>query len=209
MTKVEELAFDIVHHTQEIYRKVLDCMARPGKINGIQNSLIGIEDLPQISKPLLGLAYTLLDREVNFRVITDGCHKIETYMTRKTYSLPAYQNDVDYLFIETTLTDEEIIHVMDEVKIGTLEDPHLSTTILMKVDSLSSSYLETGQRLTLKGPGIQTEKTIYISGLSAKWLLERKRINHEFPLGIDMILVDKNGSVVAFPRTTIIESECV
>ncbi|WP_175640478.1 phosphonate C-P lyase system protein PhnH [Metabacillus schmidteae] len=206
MTKVEEKSFDIVHHTQSIYRHVLDSMARPGKVNSLENALVSIEDIPGLSKPLLGLAYTLIDREVNFRVIANQHSSVEKHIVRKTFGVLTHKNSADYLLIEKPLTPVEIMNVIEECKIGTLEDPHASTTILMTVDSISSDE-EEGQHLTLKGPGIQTERSIYVRGLSLEWLLYRKKLNREFPLGIDMILVSRDGHVVSFPRTTIIESE--
>jgi alpha-D-ribose 1-methylphosphonate 5-triphosphate synthase subunit PhnH len=208
MIKADEKTFDLVHDTQEIYRNILDCMARPGKINSIEKSTAGIEEVSGISQALLGLAYTLVDREVSFHVISTNDKTIEKHIHRKTYSLSSSRNDVDYLFIEQALSKEEIENVMGQVRFGTLEDPHLSTTILFTVDGLSKTN-ETGKKLKLKGPGIESQETIFISGLPPEWLFEREKVNKEYPLGVDMIMVTKSGDVVAFPRTTIIESECV
>ncbi len=206
MTKVEEYSFDLVHHTQSIYRHVLDSMARPGKINSLENGLQGIEEIPGFSKPLLGLAYTLIDREVTFRVISNQQSFVEKHIVRKTFGVITHKNNADYVLIEKPLTPVEILNVIEECRVGTLEDPHASTTILMTIDSISSDEKK-GKRLTLRGPGVQTEKNIFVRGFSLEWLTCRKKLNREFPLGIDMILVSRDGHVVSFPRTTIIESE--
>ena len=208
MLKVEGKTFDFVHDTQDIYRKLLDCMARPGKINCIKDSLIGIEEISGISQSLVALAYTLVDREVTFHVKAENRQTVEKHISRRTYSKSSQGNDAQYLFIEKYLSNEDIQKVMGEVQFGTLEDPHLSTTIILVIDSLSATP-EYEQKLELKGPGIQTSRTLYLNGLSPQWLIDRKIVNAEFPLGVDMILVSKSGSVAALPRTTIIESECV
>ncbi|HCW91511.1 MAG TPA: carbon-phosphorus lyase subunit PhnH, partial [Marinobacter sp.] len=38
-------------------------------------------------------------------------------------------------------------------------------------------------------------------GLTSQWLAERARWNRNFPMGVDLILVD-DTQVVALPRTT-------
>lgn len=208
MQKAKEQLFDRVHDTQEIYRHLLDCMARPGKIKSIEKNVGEIEVVQGISQSLLGLAYTLVDREVSFHVISANQAMVAKHLNRKTFSPAVRLHDADFLLIEKDLSNEEIQGVMDGVRIGTLEDPHLSTTLLITVDRLSEEE-ECGIKLRLKGPGIQHEKTMYLDGLSVQWLMERKRVNQEFPLGIDMILATKSGQVMALPRTTIVESEGV
>ena len=204
MTKVEP--FDAVNHTQQIYRKLLDCMARPGKVNSIEPYLVQDDHESLFSKPLLSLAYTLVDREVSFHVISDLKEKAEQYIYWQTFSQAAELHEAHYVFIGKQLSDSEIQSVMNEVKAGTLEDPHLSATILIQVNTLTDSPGD-GMKLKLTGPGIQGTREVYADGMSSGWITERKKINSEFPLGVDMILTTSSGEIMAIPRTTLIEKE--
>jgi alpha-D-ribose 1-methylphosphonate 5-triphosphate synthase subunit PhnH len=204
MIKVEP--FDAVNNTQQIYRKLLDCMARPGKVNSIEPYLVQDDHESLFSKPLLSLAYTLVDREVSFHVISDLKEKAEQYIYWQTFSQAAELREAHYVFIGKQLSDSEIQSVMNEVKAGTLEDPHLSATILIQVNTLTDSPGD-GMKLKLTGPGIQGTRYVYADGLPSAWITERKKINSEFPMGVDMILTTSSGEIMAIPRTTVIERE--
>jgi alpha-D-ribose 1-methylphosphonate 5-triphosphate synthase subunit PhnH len=204
MTKVEP--FDAVYDTQQIYRKLLDCMARPGKVNSIEPYLVQDDHESLFSKPLLSLAFTLVDREVSFHVISDLKEKAEQYIYWQTFSKAAELHEAHYVFIGKQLSDSEIQSVMNEVKAGTLEDPHLSATILIQVNTLTDSPGD-GMKLKLTGPGIQGTREVYADGMPSAWIAERKKINSEYPLGVDMILTTSSGEIMAIPRTTLIVRE--
>lgn len=206
MQKAEKTSFDIVHGTQAIYRKLLDGMARPGKINFIAPIISSVEQVEDFPPALLGLAYTLVDREASFTVLSNQKEEIEKHIHWKTLSPAVAVTEAEYVFIDQALEKEAIEQVMGSLRTGTLENPHESTTLLLAVESFSEEAV-TGQKLTLRGPGIQHSHEIHVTGFSIDWLVERKRINSEFPIGIDMILVSRAGEVLAIPRTTVIEWE--
>ncbi|PZO26136.1 MAG: hypothetical protein DCE88_13015 [Betaproteobacteria bacterium] len=58
----------------------------------------------------------------------------------------------------------------------------------------------------LKGPGIEQENTLHVTGLNEAWLQRRAFWNAAFPTGVDFILVSEN-QVVALPRTTQVQGE--
>ena len=60
-----------------------------------------------------------------------------------------------------------------------------------------------GYPLLLKGPGIQSEMTLLINGISAAFWELRKEKN-QYPFGWDIFLVG-NDQVVGLPRTTDVE----
>ncbi len=207
MTKVD-LMFNDVHDTQQIYRKLLDCMARPGKLNSIEPFVQSLEHGDLLPKPLLSLAYTLVDREVSFHVISDQTENIQKYIHWQTFSPYADLHEADYVFIGKQLCNDEIGDLMKRLMIGTLEDPHLSATILIAVNALTEGPGD-GVKLRISGPGIQGVKEVYADGLPIAWIEERNKLNSEFPLGIDMILTTDTGEMMAIPRTTMIESEAI
>lgn len=81
---------------------------------------------------------------------------------------------------------------------GTLSEPEQGATVILSVDSLQD---RTDFPLILRGPGIDGQQPLAIRGLHGDWLSARVRWNRNFPMGVDLILVD-NSQVVALPRTT-------
>lgn len=203
MTKVN---FDIVHNTQTIYRKLLDCMARPGKVENIFDVTKSLDNESRISPMLEALALTLIDREVSYAFLPNLDTAGKRYIQWKTFSVEQSISEADYIFIQGLLPDEEISQVMKQVKRGTLADPHVSATLIICVKEISK-MAEVGRKLSLEGPGIKDKTTIHVAGLSATWINERKEVNKEFPIGVDMIFVTEMGDMIAIPRTTRIESE--
>lgn len=200
-------SFEQVHDSQMIYRKLLDCMARPGKIQTIRESIGKIEGQKSFSHALLALAVALIDREVTFHLLPEGNEDIARYLRWTTWSTPAAVEQADFLFIDGPLEDDAIRQVMAEVKIGTLLEPHKSATLVIHVSALSV-IPDLAVTLDLQGPGIKGKAQRSVSGLPAAWLIERDLANKEYPLGVDMILVTESGDMMALPRTTSIESEC-
>ena len=76
-----------------------------------------------------------------------------------------------------------------------MENPHQSATFIIECEQL----IQDGD-LILEGCGILDEKRVTIQ-MEEAWLDAREKKNHEFPLGIDMILTDVFGNVMALPRT--------
>jgi alpha-D-ribose 1-methylphosphonate 5-triphosphate synthase subunit PhnH len=97
---------------------------------------------------------------------------------------------------------------------GTLVDPHLGATTVMETDSVAESgkgaeRTAGSTRWKLTGPGIKD--AAYIRVFSSDPLVIRNAFQArneaclEFPLGVDLILLDKSQKIVSIPRTTILE----
>ncbi|PPI83072.1 phosphonate C-P lyase system protein PhnH [Marinobacter maroccanus] len=85
-----------------------------------------------------------------------------------------------------------------EPALGSLAEPEQGATLIIRVASLDGT---TAFPLTLRGPGIEGTQSLGLRGLHDGWLAERARWNRNFPMGVDLILVD-DTQVVALPRTT-------
>ncbi|WP_408008178.1 phosphonate C-P lyase system protein PhnH [Pseudalkalibacillus sp. A8] len=203
MTKVDQQSFDMIHGTQEIFRKLLDSMSRPGKVNNIHDAVQFIESVEGLSQAMTGIAFTLIDREASFHIISKRRSEVIQYLRWTTFAKHEDITKVSYVFIHEPLDEKEIYDVMSQVNRGTLENPHESATIIINVDRLSN-----GKKLLLSGPGIDGTKECFIEGLPAAWITERERVNKEYPIGVDFIFVTQSGDLTAIPRTTTIESEC-
>lgn len=203
MLNVDEQVFDRVHDAQFIFRQLLDAMSRPGKMNNIGSSSMKIDLSSGREQVVASFALTLLDGEVSFFVNMDNHLAIEDYIRNNTFSRLTGAEDADYLFLDGKIKDEEIIHLIEKVKKGTLIQPDLSSTLFILVNGFSADFA--GERLTLRGPGIEKQFVCYVNGISSVWWEEREKVNLEYPLGIDIILFTEAGEFLALPRTTIIK----
>lgn len=77
--------------------------------------------------------------------------------------------------------------------------PDRSATLIAEMASLDE-----GEALTLRGPGIQTTRTLHADGLPQGFRAQWRANNAGFPLGVDLLLTAGNR-ICALTRTTIVE----
>ncbi|MGL4607743.1 MAG: phosphonate C-P lyase system protein PhnH [Eubacteriaceae bacterium] len=180
--------FDHVHDSQKVFRLILKALSNPLEcvnIKACTDKLFGE------NKELLGIAMTLLDNETTFStcenpVLSD---EIMTLTLSKRESI----EKADYVFIEER---ENLEKAIENVKYGTLVDPHLSGTLIVKIPEEEKIVG------TFVGPGICGKKKIAIE----KTVLEAVKIRDdqffEYPQGIDFIFTRENGDLFGVPRLT-------
>ncbi|MFJ7933967.1 phosphonate C-P lyase system protein PhnH [Sporosarcina sp. NPDC096371] len=192
------MVIDVVHDTQEVFRTILHCMSRPGTIKNIGEigEQHGQQEACRDSTFLS--AMTLLDAEVSFHVVGENTAPIEAYLSAHTLAKVAELQVADYLFIMNNASALDISEAFHQSKKGTLTNPQQSATIIIETEKLSN---EPG--LALQGPGIETSETVHITA-SQVWMGERAKANQEYPLGVDMIVIDQQSNLMCLPRTTMI-----
>lgn len=180
----------VFHSTQQAFRKVLEALSFPGKINLL-------DECPNDMSPLISqtalICMTLLDSEVSFYVTDDNISKtVHAYTGSHSIDV----SNADFIIISLPTSTDEILDRLNQAKIGDLVSPHKSATVILEVESLTSGF-----NYELNGPGIKG--TVQLScTVSPEVIKNRKDINAEYPLGIDIILIDRKGNVVGLPRTT-------
>lgn len=180
----------VAHSTQQAFRKVLEALSFPGEINLL-------DECPNDMAPLISqtalVCMTLLDSEVSFYVNNDNISKtIHAYTGSHSIGV----SNADFIIIPLPTSTDEILVKLNQAKIGDLVSPHKSATVILEVESLT-----TGFNYELNGPGIKGTVQLNCS-VSPEVIKKRKAINAEYPLGIDIILIDPQGNVVGLPRTT-------
>ncbi|MEH7179205.1 phosphonate C-P lyase system protein PhnH [Neobacillus vireti] len=192
------MKLDIVHDLQSVYRKMVDSTSRPGLISDLRKeaALVEEEDIKGSSASVLLLALTLFDQEVSFKVFSTQEDTASKTINQLTYAKPAETKNADYLLILQDAEKGSLEEAIINAKSGTLKNPHISATIIVEVDSVTS-----GEALLLKGPGIQKHESVYLD-IKENWVESRQEKNKEYPLGIDLIFVDQNHQLLSLPRTT-------
>lgn len=95
---------------------------------------------------------------------------------------------------------------------GSFLEPHLGATVLAEVETLSPAPPEgaagAGPACSwiLEGPGVDGRSALACGPGDAEFLgpilAARGRACSEFPLGVDLVILDREGRVVCLPRTT-------
>lgn len=181
----------IVHTTQAVYRQLINAMSRPGHTEVITEEVKNYSDF---SDAALLISMTLFDNEISFfsrdktmlkelKVLTGG-------IPNKDYTT------ADFIVLkEADLKEEYFTEVMQ----GILISPEKSATLIIEANRIGE-----GSEYRLSGPGIKDTTDVKLS-LESRWVELRNEICKEFPLGIDLILTDKNNNVVMIPRTSKVE----
>jgi alpha-D-ribose 1-methylphosphonate 5-triphosphate synthase subunit PhnH len=170
---------------QRNFRSLLDAMARPGRVQPL------IYDR-QESSSIEAIMASILDGEV---CLSDHNNLLNEDDWPLLQAQKATSESADYVLCKGS-------EVPDFTpKLGTLTSPELSALLVIQVDSLSVGDI----RFRLRGPGVERFQTCTISGLDRGWLSKRNEWVCAFPLGVDLILLDRSG-VLALPRTTRVES---
>jgi alpha-D-ribose 1-methylphosphonate 5-triphosphate synthase subunit PhnH len=190
-----EILYDEIFDAQEHFRLILDSMARPGKINVIPDLDIPMTDGINKASALIG--FSLLNTDACFCAIGELSYSIEEFITLHTAAKVELLQKADFVFVKGSQSDEFIA----DLKTGTLPYPEDSATIVLDVLNISADETANSLQLNLKGPGIKTVETVYVTGLNDAILDAVKEQNFEFPLGIDLILTDTENRMICIPRS--------
>ncbi len=208
---IKDGVFDVTFDSQEIFRSILDAMARPGSIVRLPD----INITPPVTNryPLLVLM-TLLDHEVSFCVSGHSDTNVNTnengnrqavaeYLELNTGSKESAFGDADLILVYRG-SSHGLIRM---AKQGTFEYPDESATVVYDVGSIENRRHE-GEKgynkemlLELFGPGIADKCTLEISGIERVEIEDILELR-DYPLGIDAIFSDKAGNIVCIPRST-------
>ena len=196
-----DLAFDPVHDIQKGFRSLLDCFAYPGSRKSVQEQfkdlLIGVAVTPALQY----LSLMLLDAETSFAVLGNQKSDAETWLSRLCYAKPSPVAQSLFVLVPAEGNDDQAILAKELANChrGDLENPHTGATILFEV-----ANLDQGLSVELRGPGIKDSLRTTLA-ITKEVLAVRKNLNREFPLGVDMVIIDALGRIVCLPRTTLVE----
>ncbi len=202
MELARDPGFSITYDSAEIFRKVLDSMARPGKINRLPAN--NLTPPKGANRYAISVLLTLLDQEVSFSVsgADSGLYKnIRDYIVTNTGSREKPTPEADYLYATNGRSDGGVL----KIKRGNLLYPDRSATIVYEVDDLSSEAKKSSGYilLLLTGPGILGEGKVWVHSPSFKQEREGfSEATKNRPLGVEAILIDKEGKIIALTRYT-------
>ncbi len=181
----------IVHTTQAVYRQLVNITSRPGHIELIEEEVKNYSDF---SNATLLTTMTLFDNEISF-ITPDEAMDKEIKVLTGAKSIDSLK-EIDFIVLQAADLKEEYF---TETAHGVLISPEKSVTLIIEVDSVTS-----GESYIFSGPGIKDETKVNIA-LEHEWISLRNEACKEFPLGLDIILTDKENRAMMIPRTTKVE----
>ncbi len=195
-----EPAFDKVFATQRIYRLMLDAMARPGQILALPR--LDIYPPSGLSGFVCGLAFTLLDGETAFAVLPEN-GLWQNYLAVNTGARPVSPAAAEFVL----LAGGAYAPPLAGINRGNLLAPEQGATLFVMVDAIAADGV--GVRLTLTGPGVEGRRDVAVDGLNLANLDNILTLNQEYPLGVDTFFTDRQGRLLALPRSSAVAWEVI
>lgn len=183
MSATRMRTFDPVFDSQRVFRCLLQATATPGRLFVLPPT--GVSALESV-------ALTLLDHEVAFCTI--GGEAWEDRIAGATGARFAPPPEADFALI----SGGDSGGTLARLRRGTLERPESGSTAVYAVERLDFGPLA----LELSGPGIPGERTLGVEGLPAGEVRAIRESRADYPLGVDVYLVDGAGRVAGLPRST-------
>lgn len=189
------MAIDQIHDLQQVYRKLLHSMSRPGTISLIEKETGKVDVDFGCANALMLSAMVLLDAEVTFHVLSKNRQDLIEKISEYTSARYAPLQEADFIFVLQKDEESRILEAMAKCKIGNLIDPQQSATWIIETPILTNEGA-----LLLTGPGIETEAHLSTGQSPQFWLARDSRIK-EYPMGMDMIFADGSSQIACLPRT--------
>lgn len=194
-----ELNYDTVFDAQVHFRLLLDSMARPGKVNSFPASEIFPPEGLNTGAALT--AFALLNADTSFYICGENAVVTGEYLLINTASRQAEISIADYVFLPEGYFGDEL----RDARTGMPAYPEDSATLIVACELVSGTPHRGSVKLTLKGPGVNGETEVFVSGISATLLDLVAEQNAEYPLGLDLIITDNYNNLLCVPRSNKVE----
>lgn len=185
--------------SQVTFRNILKAMSEPGIILDIDSSS-ALHD-SRYSKNidqnklscLWSIAQTLLDSDCSVFVYPSISEKsfLQSLIFYTGVCISRDVKEADFIFMSM---DE--FKDLNEFNIGGIEKPHLSTTALVYVETITDEA-----QIILSGPGIKQSRSLALAGLDEEKASLLQNNHKLYPCGIDFIFCS-DTKMTAIPRST-------
>ena len=195
-----------LHRAQRAFRCVLDAFAHPGTVHQLVPAPENPASPVALDASLELVVRLFVDQAVTFCVADSESDAVAAYLTSETHARRVSLRDADFVVVPARADAQTAREAVAEACRGTLTSPEKGATVLMGCARLAE-VPEDGQVaepavhvVALRGPGVERENRFAVD--RADWLRARDARGDEFPCGIEIVLVDPDGRVVAVPRSS-------
>ena len=181
---------DPARDSQSVFRKLMDCMARPGTIADLAFAVDGPVGLDAAAA---AVALTLFDFETPVWLgpgLAGGA--VETWL-RFHAGCPMARSPADAAFAVIPAHELPPLTAFNQ---GDAKYPDQSTTLIIQAAALNG-----GPVVTLEGPGVKGERSVAPVGLPTGFWDQVAENNAQFQFGVDLVFV-AGSMLTALPRST-------
>lgn len=184
-----------VHDSQRVFRGVLDAMAHPGRIVGLDAA---VATAAPLHRGTMALLLALTDLETPLWLSPSAGNDAVLGAIRFHCGSPIVADPSRAAFAVAASAAER--PRLDALDLGSDLYPERAATLILQVDGLG-----VGREIVLAGPGIDGTARLAVDGLDEAFWAERNALEILFPRGLDVILVD-GEAVATVPRSTAVEA---
>ena len=199
---------DAVHGAQKVFRTVLESMSLPGRVMTLPDAAVdGVVPPPGSPAMSVGTAavlLTVLDAETSVRLCRGMASADASAYLRFHTGVRAARLDEAAAFTVAHAADVDDA-LWRRLDLGSDEVPQHGATLIVEVAGIGEQARD-GVTLQLSGPGIETQCSLRVQGLSPAFWQWRMSLRRLMPRGIEIMLVD-GVRIAAIPRSTRIELE--
>lgn len=194
---------DPVGAAQQVFRSLLQAMARPGRVQALEPAVLQGLQPPALQRASGAALLTLLDADTRLHLVGRLHDEAATrFLAFHTGLREAAIEEADFV---VAAAQEAVPALWERLHDGSDLAPQAGATLIVEVPALSEDA-GAGTRLRLRGPGIRTLHCLRVEGLSPAFWQARIARQADFPRGIDLVLAC-GDTLAAVPRTTQIELE--
>lgn len=191
------------HCMQRAFRQVLDAFSHPGTVRRIEPEPARAESPETFGASLETLVRLFVDQAVSFCVRDREPHEEERYLVSETHAPCVPCRKAGFIVVPahagTTIMREAVL----EASRGTFLAPEGGATMLMGCEHIAVAGAEVSRTLStveVRGPGVADVNRFEID--QTAWAEARAERDDEYPCGIEIVLVDAVGNLVAVPRSS-------
>lgn len=205
-----DTALSEIHRVQNSFRAVMGAMARPGSLETMSVTKDGHTPYPAIHAPLATLMDMLVDQATTFSLDENHYRELIDTVCAETHAKHVSPAEAAFAVVPDTADAFYAESAIARATPGSLASPETGATVLIGCTRLMAHGEQAKPAeedrvmhwISVEGPGV---KTAHVFGVDrVDWVWARNRREDEFPCGIDIILADEEGNVVAIPRTSFI-----
>lgn len=205
------------HRAQRAFRSVLDAFARPGVVHEVELAPENSGRPASLDASLEQVARLFVDQAVTFCVVDSETDAVTAYLSGETRARCAPLREADFVVVPVRADARAAHEAVVEACCGTLIAPEKGATVLVGCSRLAEAPESGGVGMAgdrgelgeiaeqavhvvaLRGPGVRDVNSFAVDRVD--WLNARAQRGDEFPCGIEIVLVDPDGHVVAVPRS--------
>lgn len=185
---------------QQVFRAVLEAMARPGRVQTLAASALAGLDDAGLGRARCAVLLALLDAETAVW-LHPGLPQARARAQLQFHSGVRIVPDAARAAFAVVDAAQAGAALWQALPRGSDAVPQDGATLVVEVPSLTR-----GQRLSLRGPGIESRQELQVEGLDAAFWHERIALERDAPLGIELILTC-GDALAALPRSTRVSLE--